>query len=86
MLLGDVEERIKLLRQCNQSNIFIFERIYRILFLFNIESLAYVMAATHGLDEQAEQIKDSLDENVIYYFKNKLNFSDSGLTFSIKMT
>ncbi len=23
------------------------------------------MAATHGLDEQAEQIKESLDENVI---------------------
>jgi hypothetical protein len=24
------------------------------------------MAATHGLDEQAEQLKESLDENVIY--------------------
>ncbi|CAF4864256.1 unnamed protein product, partial [Rotaria sp. Silwood1] len=46
MLLGDVEERIKLLRQCNQK------------------SLAYVMAATHGLDEQAEQLKESLDEKV----------------------
>ncbi|CAF0971367.1 unnamed protein product [Rotaria magnacalcarata] len=46
MLLGDVEERVKLLRQCNQK------------------SLAFVMAATHGLDEQAEQLKESLDEKV----------------------
>ena len=29
-----------------------------------IESLAYVMAATHGLDEQAEQTKESLDDNI----------------------
>jgi hypothetical protein len=27
------------------------------------------MAATHGLDEQAEQLKESLDEKVIYHFK-----------------
>jgi coatomer protein complex subunit alpha (xenin) len=46
MLLGDVEERVKLLKQCNQK------------------SLAYVMAATHGLDEQAEQLKESLDEKL----------------------
>ncbi|CAF4209674.1 unnamed protein product, partial [Adineta steineri] len=46
MLLGDVDERVKLLRQCNQK------------------SLAYVMAATHGLDEQAEQLKESLDDKV----------------------
>jgi hypothetical protein len=25
------------------------------------------MAATHGLDEQAEQLRESLDEKVIYY-------------------
>jgi len=46
MLLGDVEERVKILRQCNQK------------------SLAYVMAATHGLDEQAEQLKESLDDKI----------------------
>ncbi|CAF1084468.1 unnamed protein product [Adineta steineri] len=46
MLLGDVDERVKLLRQCNQK------------------SLAYVMAATHGLVEQAEQLKESLDDKV----------------------
>ena len=46
MLLGDVDERVKILRQCNQK------------------SLAYVMAATHGLDEQAEQLKDSLDDKI----------------------
>ena len=28
------------------------------------------MAATHGLDEQAEQIKESLDENVIEPIEN----------------
>lgn len=27
------------------------------------------MAATHGLDEQAEQIKESLDDNVIDLFE-----------------
>ncbi len=42
-------------------------RNYKISF-YLIESLAYVMAATHGLDEQAEQLKESLDEKVI---KNK---------------
>jgi hypothetical protein len=31
------------------------------------ESLAYVMAATHGLDEQAEQLRESLDDKVIYW-------------------
>jgi tRNA nucleotidyltransferase/poly(A) polymerase len=67
MLLGDVEERIKLLKQCNQSKYFRHfyqEKIIKCLFYF-IESLAYVMAATHGLDEQAEQLKESLDEKVI---------------------
>ncbi len=39
-----------------------------------IESLAYVMAATHGLDEQAEQIKESLDENVIDIVKFEFLF------------
>jgi hypothetical protein len=28
------------------------------------------MAATHGLDEQAEQLKESLDEKVIYHVKS----------------
>ncbi|CAF4295015.1 unnamed protein product, partial [Adineta steineri] len=46
MLLGDVDERVKVLRQCNQK------------------SLEYVMAAIHGLDEQAEQLKESLDDKV----------------------
>lgn len=46
MLLGDVEERVKILRQCNQK------------------SLAYVMAETHGLDEQAQQLKELLDDKV----------------------
>jgi len=45
--------------------IFIKEKIRKYLYL--IESLAYVMAATHGLDEQAEQLRESLDEKVIYY-------------------
>lgn len=27
------------------------------------------MAATHGLDEQAEQIKESLDDNVIDFVR-----------------
>lgn len=34
------------------------------MFVFFVESLAYVMAATHGLDEQAEQLKESLDDKV----------------------
>ena len=38
----------------------------KIIEYYFIESLAYVMAATHGLDEQAEQLRESLDENVIY--------------------
>ncbi len=46
---------------------FLPRRNYEISF-YSIESLAYVMAATHGLDEQAEQLKESLDEKVI---KNK---------------
>jgi hypothetical protein len=32
------------------------------------------MAATHGLDEQAEQIKESLDENVIDIVKFEFLF------------
>ncbi|CAF1023866.1 unnamed protein product [Didymodactylos carnosus] len=43
MLLGDVDERVKLLKQCNQK------------------SMAYVMAATHGLDEEAESLKQVLE-------------------------
>ena len=36
--------------------------------LFLLESLAYVMAATHGLDEQAEQLKEMLDDKVDILF------------------
>ena len=39
LYLGDVEERVKVLKQCGQS------------------SLAYLTASTHGLTEQAEEIK-----------------------------
>ena len=63
MLLGDVEERVKLLRQCNQSKT--SDGYWKgHLRSVGIESLAYVMAATHGLDEQAEQLRDSLDDKV----------------------
>ncbi|XP_055957036.1 coatomer subunit alpha isoform X2 [Patella vulgata] len=45
LLLGDVSERVKILKTCGQK------------------SLAYVTAKTHGLDEEAEEIKDWFGEN-----------------------
>lgn len=44
LYLGDVQERIKILKNCGQS------------------SLAYLTAKTHGLDEEAESIKETLDD------------------------
>lgn len=32
------------------------------------------MAATHGLDEQAEQLKESLDDKVNYFYLIKYSF------------
>jgi hypothetical protein len=52
----------------------LLKRNYKISF-YSIESLAYVMAATHGLDEQAEQLRESLDDKVIYYAKNRTEMS-----------
>nr|CAB3232867.1 coatomer subunit alpha [Phallusia mammillata] len=42
LYLGDVAERVKVLRGCGQK------------------SLAYLTAATHGLEEEAEQLKDEV--------------------------
>lgn len=44
LFLGDVSERVKILKTCGQK------------------SLAYLTAATHGLDEEAEQLKDTFSE------------------------
>ncbi|XP_059167634.1 coatomer subunit alpha-like [Physella acuta] len=44
LLLGDVLERVKILRGCGQK------------------SLAYLTAATHGLDEEAEELKSGFSE------------------------
>ncbi|XP_041377788.1 coatomer subunit alpha-like [Gigantopelta aegis] len=44
MLLGDMNEQVKILKNCGQK------------------SLAYLMAATHGLEEEAEQLKDGFAE------------------------
>lgn len=46
LLLGDVAERIKILKNCGQN------------------SLAYLTAATHGLDEEAEDLKSVCDGNL----------------------
>lgn len=46
LLLGDVAERIKILKNCGQN------------------SLAYLTAATHGLEEEAEELKKSCDGNL----------------------
>jgi len=43
LLLGDVSERVKVLRNCGQG------------------SLAYLTAATHGLEEDARQLKEQLE-------------------------
>ncbi|CAF4794365.1 unnamed protein product, partial [Rotaria sp. Silwood2] len=32
-------------------------------------SVAYIMTATHGIDEQSKLSKESLVEKVIYYFQ-----------------
>lgn len=47
LLLGDVDERVKILRNCGQT------------------SLAYLAAATYGLQEEADQLKGQLDEDKI---------------------
>ncbi|KAK3106032.1 hypothetical protein FSP39_011311 [Pinctada imbricata] len=44
LFLGDVNERVKILKGCGQK------------------SLAYLTAATHGLDEEAEQLKEGFGE------------------------
>ncbi|KAH9509800.1 hypothetical protein Btru_045233 [Bulinus truncatus] len=44
LLLGDVAERVKILKSCGQK------------------SLAYLTAATHGLDEEAEELKSTFGE------------------------
>lgn len=46
LLLGDVPERVKILKNCGQN------------------SLAYLTAAYHGLDEEAEQLKEICEGNV----------------------
>ncbi|XP_072049664.1 coatomer subunit alpha-like [Amphiura filiformis] len=43
LYLGDVNERVKILKDCGQK------------------ALAYVTAATHGLDEEAESLKETFD-------------------------
>ncbi|KAJ6225704.1 hypothetical protein RDWZM_004249 [Blomia tropicalis] len=43
LFLGDVEERVRILKNCGQA------------------SLAYLCAATHGLEEEAESLKSLLD-------------------------
>ena len=45
LFLGDVEERVKILKNCNQP------------------SLAYLTAATYGLEEEAESLKSLLPED-----------------------
>ncbi|XP_053408078.1 coatomer subunit alpha-like isoform X1 [Mercenaria mercenaria] len=45
LFLGDVEERVKILKNCGQK------------------SLAYLTAATNGLEEEAESLKESFGEN-----------------------
>ncbi|RUS90316.1 hypothetical protein EGW08_001914 [Elysia chlorotica] len=45
LLLGDVNERVKILKGCGQK------------------SLAYLTAATHGLEEEAEELKETFGEN-----------------------
>ena len=42
LFLGDIEERVKILKNCGQT------------------SLAYLCAATHGLEEEAEELRSSL--------------------------
>ena len=44
LYLGDVNERVKILKNCGQN------------------SLAYLTAATHGLEEQAEEAKEAMKE------------------------
>ena len=46
LYLGDVAERVKVLKGCGQK------------------SLAYLTAATHGLDEEAEQLKEENSPSV----------------------
>ncbi|KAL1131457.1 hypothetical protein AAG570_011074 [Ranatra chinensis] len=46
LLLGDVAERIKILKTCGQT------------------SLAYLTAATHGLTEEADQLKDQCERQL----------------------
>ncbi|KAL3836986.1 hypothetical protein ACJMK2_022379 [Sinanodonta woodiana] len=45
LLLGDVAERVKILKNCGQK------------------SLAYLTAATNGLEEEATEMRDSFNEN-----------------------
>lgn len=90
LYLGDVSERVRILKNCGQSESFTFfmhpepliaivlsiiERLCRSKHTNNCfaalfpESLAYLTAATHGLDEEAEALKETFDlekETVCY--------------------
>lgn len=80
LYLGDVSERVRILKNCGQSELIcqhslIFCRIlfaslygskmtsyHAKLFVCTLaESLAYLTAATHGLDEEAEALKETFD-------------------------
>lgn len=47
--------------------------------IFSAESLAYLTAATHGLDEEAESLKETFDpekETVSLYLHERLSLQD----------
>lgn len=73
LYLGDVSERVRILKNCGQSE-FKFSKlsnpvymILKLVYLYThvlvcpVESLAYLTAATHGLDEEAEALKETFD-------------------------
>lgn len=73
LYLGDVSERVRILKNCGQSEFkCLLHRLHchvlnQAMLLVNSgiclfpESLAYLTAATHGLDEEAEALKETFD-------------------------
>lgn len=74
LYLGDVIERVRILKNCGQSEYIVFLVIIIMCTLYFAivimalqglcvfsESLAYLTAATHGLDEEAEALKETFD-------------------------
>ncbi len=72
LYLGDVSERVRILKNCGQSeccHLFCSHDCFNEIYLKQIksvshafsESLAYLTAATHGMDEEAEALKETFD-------------------------